>query len=145
MFCCWCHSSVALPFCLMTTHECYWKVGSCFIAERIQRWNREVKKAKQEFIYAMVCSQGESGQSQVSSCPELLGKLVMQGVEMKKWNIHGEIGALGSYSMIFIPAPTSQEEERFLSLFRFDWKCPNINACWVLLICKANFNVMRTY
>ena len=48
-----------------------------------------VKKAKQEFIYAIVFSQGESKHSQVSSCPELFGNLVMQGITMKTWNIHG--------------------------------------------------------
>ena len=54
-----------------------------------------MKKAKQEFIYAMVCSQGESEQSQVRSGPELFGTLDMQGVEMKKWNIHEGIGDFG--------------------------------------------------
>lgn len=53
------------------------------------------EESKQEFIYAMVCSQGGSEQSQVSSSHELFGKLVMQGVEMKKWNIHGGIGGFG--------------------------------------------------
>ena len=31
-------------------YECYWRVGSYLIAERIQRQDREVKKGKQAFI-----------------------------------------------------------------------------------------------
>ena len=48
----------------------FWRVGSCLFAERIQRGNREVKKANWEFIGTTVHSQGESRQTQVSSCPE---------------------------------------------------------------------------
>ena len=63
-----------------------------------------VKKAKQEFIYAIVFSQGESKHSQVSSCPELFGNLVMQGITMKKWNIHGGIGGFGILFHDFHPS-----------------------------------------
>ena len=52
---------------------------------------------------------------------------------------------VGSYSLIFLPAPPSRGEEGFLSLFSLDQKCHDIGAWWVLLICKANFIVMRAY
>ena len=50
---------------------------------------------------------------------------------------------LGSYSLIFIPAPPSREEEGFLSLFSLDRKLHGVGAEWELLVCKANFIVMR--
>ena len=37
---------------------------------------------------AIVCAQGKSRQTQGSSCPELLGKLAIWGVEMNVQNIH---------------------------------------------------------
>ena len=51
-------------------------------------------------------------------------------------------GVWGSYSMITISAPPSWEEG-FLSLFRLDGKCHSCGARWEILICRANFIVMR--
>ena len=52
-------------------------------------------------------------------------------------------GAWGSYNLVFIPTLPSQGKEGFFLLFSFDWKCHGASALWVLLICKANFIVMR--
>ena len=49
------------------------------------------------------------------------------------------------YSLVFIPAPLSWGEGGFLSLFSLDWKCHGVSAWWELLICKANFTVIRTW
>ena len=37
----------------------------------------------------------------------------------------------------------SLEEEGFWSVFSLDWKRHGVDAGWLLLICKANFIVMR--
>ena len=55
----------------------------------------------------------------------------------------GEGKVCGSYSLIFIPAPSSRGEEGFLSLFSLDQKCHSVGALWVLLTWKANFIEMR--
>ena len=55
----------------------------------------------------------------------------------------GEGGVWGSYSLIFIPAPSSRGEEGFLSLFSLDQKRHGVSGRWVLLSCKAHFIVMR--
>ena len=41
---------------------------------------------------------------------------------MKVQNIHWEKSAYMSYSLTFIPAPSSQEEKGFLSFFSLDQK-----------------------
>lgn len=47
------------------------------------------------------------------------------------------------YFLIFIPAPSSQEKQGFLSFYSFDQKHHGISTRCVLLICKANFTIMR--
>ena len=63
----------------------------------------------------------------------------MWGIQMKGQNIHGGRRSLGKTFPEF--HPSFPGEEGFLSLFSFDH---GIGAVWVLLICKANFVVMRT-
>ena len=73
-----------------------------------------------------------------------LALLVIRSISLCEQTIHweGGVGGGGSYSLIFISAPTSQREERFLSLFSFHLKCPGIGAWWVLLIGIANFIII---
>ena len=59
------------------------------------------------------------------------------------WNSHWGGRGLGSYSLIFIPALSSQGEKRFLSLFSLNGKYHVLSAWWELHILKANFIVMR--
>ena len=47
------------------------------------------------------------------------------------------------YFLIFIPAPSSQGKQGFLSFFSFDQKHHGISTRWVLLICRANFTIIR--
>ena len=100
------NSNWQLSLCNWSLSHCYQGVGSCLITGRIQRQDREVKKAKQGFMQAMVCSLGESGQVQVSSCPEFFGKPVMWSVEMKGWNIQWRGKGLGSKFPDFYPSST---------------------------------------
>ena len=86
---------------------------------------------------------GEVGHRRAAAL-HVIGKLGSWGLQMKGRNIHwGRRGLGESYSLIFIPAPPSQGEEGFLSLFGFDQKGHGVGALWELLICKANFIVMR--
>ena len=48
----------------------------------------------------------------------------------------GEGRVWGSSSLVFIPAPFSHREERFLSLLGLDQRCRAVSCS---LVCKANF------
>lgn len=57
----------------------------------------------------------------MNSCPEFLWQIdYTSPLKMNGWNIHLRGRRLGLYSMIFILALPSQEEEGFLPLFNLD-------------------------
>ena len=94
----------------------YWRVGSRQVAERIQRQDREVRKAKWGFIKWRV------GSLRWVAALSLFGNVVIWGIEMKEQNIHWGGRGLELYTLIFIPAPPSWSEGGFLSLFvGHDW------------------------
>ena len=64
-------------------------------------------------------SQRESRHRQVAAL-SFLSKSVMWYIQMKGWNIHLELQAWGSYSLIFTPASLSGGEEGFLSSLSLD-------------------------
>lgn len=69
----------------------YQRADSCLIVERIQRWNREVKKAnKSLFMLWYALKRRVSSLRWVVPMNFLASSYA--GVEMKKWNIHGGIG-----------------------------------------------------
>ena len=69
----------------------YQRADSCLIVERIQRWNREVKKAnKNLFMLWYALKRRVSSLRWVVPMNFLASSYA--GVEMKKWNIHGGIG-----------------------------------------------------
>ena len=119
--------------------RCYWGVGSCQVAERIQRKGTEVRKAKWGFIKWRV------GSLRWVAALSLFGSAVMRyRSEGAEYSLGRELpGEL--YSLIFIPAPPSWGEGGFLCLVSLDWKCHGVSAWWELLIWKANFTVIRTW
>ena len=113
------------------------KINKLKKKKRIQRWDGEAKKVKWRF--KQYYTQGESRQSQVSSCAEFLWQTSYVGCRNEWAEYSSGREGLGSYSLIFIPAPPSWGKEGFLSLFSLDVKCHGIGAWWELLTCEANF------
>ena len=116
--------------------NCSWRLGSCFRRNSEMRWKLRMKNEDLLTLNAPL----KRGRQRGEQLPCFF--LVMRGIQLHGWNIHGEGGVWGLYSLIFIPALPSWREEWFFFLFGFYQKCHDISAWWVLLICIDNFIII---
>ena len=80
--------------------------------ERIQRWSRDIKKGNKVDL-SRICSHRESGQTGEVLLPWVSLASQLGAYRWRGGIVTGKEGCGGLCSLIFIPAPVSQEEEEF--------------------------------
>ena len=116
----------------------------CSSRKNSEMKQRNVKKGHKVYL-SRIYSYRESGQIGEVLLPWVSSASQLGAYRWRGGIVTGKEEYRGSCFLVFIPAPISQGEEGFFSLFSLDQKCHGVGAWWALLTCKADSTVMRAY